>query len=415
MVKDIFKIFNRNIILIALAVGIITCVFSGLGFLNRFELTTLDYRFKLRHEKKGLPQVAIIEIAEDSIQQVGRWPWPREWHAELINILKEHGVKVIDIDILFSESSTASADNLFARAIKNAGNVYLPFVFEQSKEGEIMVEPLPLLAQDIKGTGYINVLPDEDGVIRRVELIKEFNGKRYYHIGFKVVCDYLGVKEKDIHLYPKKFIELKNTKIGDIRIPIDETNRMILNWPGKWDRSFKHFSFVDIIVSSQQMKEAKEPRIDLAEFKDKICTIGLTATGLTDIKPIPLQTLYPALGVHGCIIDNVFLKDFIRDTGRPYTNTANILFAIIVAAIFLGVRKPARFVFFVFILAAAYFLLAILAFSFAGLWINIVYPLLSIALSYISVTLYSQIVSGMERARLYRLATVDSLTGLFVI
>jgi len=56
-------------------------------------------------------------------------------------------------------------------------------------------------------------------------LIREFNGKRYYHIGFKVACDYLGVNEKDIHLYPKRFIELKNTKVGDIRIPIDEENR----------------------------------------------------------------------------------------------------------------------------------------------------------------------------------------------
>jgi len=410
-----FRFFNLNIIFICLAIGIIVAVISNFGLLDRFELTTLDYRFKLRPHKKGISEVAIIEIAEDSIQQVGRWPWPREWHVELINILSKYKAKIIDIDILLSEKSDVVIDSMLAFSIKKAGNVYLPFIFEQIRDQLLMVQPLPFLAEGIKGTGYINVLPDEDGVIRRAELIREFAGKRYYHIGFKVACDYLGVDEKNIIFKPKKFIELKNTKIGNIKIPIDEENRMILNWPGTWGKSFKHFSFIDVIVSSQQAREGKKPRIDLEQFKDKICTIGLTATGLTDIKPIPLQTLYPALGVHACIIDNIYRRDFIRGANKLAGNLTSVLFAVLVGIIFLLIRKPARFAFFNSIAAVGYSIFAVFLFNFKGLWINIIYPLASIALSYTVVTLYSQILFGMEKTKLYKLATTDSLTGLFVI
>ncbi|MCM8780231.1 MAG: diguanylate cyclase [Candidatus Omnitrophica bacterium] len=411
----LFRFFSLNIFFICALTAALVLVLSGFGLLDRFELTTLDFRFKLRPQKKGISELAIIEIAEDSIQQVGRWPWSRDWHVELINILSKAKAKIIDIDILFSEKSDVLLDSVLASAIKKAGNVYLPFVFEQMGRELLMVEPLPFLAEGIRGTGYINVLPDEDGVIRRVELMREFAGKRYYHIGFKVACDYLGAEEENIIFRPKKFIELRKTKIGNIRIPIDKDNRMILNWPASWEKSFEHFSFIDIIVSAQQLREGKKPRVDLGALKDRICTVGLTATGLTDIKPIPLQPLYPALGVHSCIIDNVYRRDFIRDMGRGYGNLISIFFAFLVACIYLLIRKPARFAFFNFILALGYALITVFLFNFKGIWINAVYPLSSIALSYTVVTLYSQILFSMEKSKLYRLATTDSLTGLFVI
>ncbi|MCM8770823.1 MAG: CHASE2 domain-containing protein [Candidatus Omnitrophica bacterium] len=408
------KVFGLKIIFISVIVVISTFILSHFKLLDRFELTTLDYRFKLRPQKKGSPQIAIVEIAEDSIQQIGRWPWSRDWHAELIDILTLYKAKIIDIDILFSEKSEEPIDNFLASAIKRANNVYLPFVFERSR-GEIRrIESLPVFYANIKGTGYINVLPDEDGVIRRIEFFKEYQGKTYYHIGFKIACDYLGVKEEDIQIYPKRFIELKNTSIGNIKIPLDEQNRTILNWPGKWEKTFKHFSFVDIIVSHQQVKEGMKPRINLQEFKDKICLVGLTAVGLIDIKPIPLETLYPALGVHACIIDNILRKDFIRDLGRFYKNLAIIFCSLLVGMIFLLIKKPIKFALLTLALATGYCLLVVFLFNTKGLWLNLIYPLFSLTLAYTSMTLYSQIVSALEKARLYKLAITDSLTGVYV-
>lgn len=409
------RAYSFKIILISLGVAAFVIFLSFFGILDRFELTTLDYRFKLRPSKKGVSQVAIVEIAEDSIAQVGRWPWSRDWHAELINVLAAHQAKVIDIDILFSESSNTLLDAMLATAIQSAGTVYLPFVFEDLKTKTIRVQPLKLFSEYIKGTGYINVLPDEDGVIRHVELIREHEGKRYYHIGFKVVCDQLGVREQDIVLHPKRNIELRNTKFGTIVIPVDENNLTVLNWPGKWSQSFRHYSFIDVIVSQQQQAQGVKPRIDLNEFKDSLALIGLTAIGLTDIKPIPLETLYPALGVHACIIDNVLRRDFIYDLGKLYRIIASVIFAFFMGVIYLLLRKPVRFAAATLVLTAGYSVAGMLLFNVKGLWINIIYPLASIALSYTAITLYSQILAAIDRARLFRLATTDGLTGLFVI
>lgn len=410
--RNCFRLKN---ILISLIIGIFICLLYYFGTLDKFELTALDYRFKLRATIKGIPQIAIVEIAEDSIEQIGRWPWSRQWHTELIDALSHYGAAIIDMDIIFSEKSDEYEDQTLSLAIKQAANVYLPFVFENIGDEPRLIEPLPVFAENVKGEGYINILPDEDGILRRIELVKEFQGRRYYHIGFKIACDYLGVKQEDIHLYPAKFIELKNTKIGTIRIPIDEKNRMLLNWPGRWGVTFRHFSYIDTIVSYQQIKEGLRPRINLNEFKDKICLVGLTAIGLTDIKPIPLEPLYPALGVHAVIIDNIVRKNFVSVVGRFYMNIIIVLFSLIVAFIFLILRKPVKITIATLALGLGYGLIAVFLFNLKSLWLNMVYPLSSVVFAYAGVMLYSYAVTAIERAKFLTLATVDGLTGLFVI
>eukprot|EP00494_Astrolonche_serrata_P007291 UN07320 len=48
-------------------------------------------------------KIAIIAIDDESISNIGRWPWPRDKHAELINRLSESGAKVIGQTIFFLE------------------------------------------------------------------------------------------------------------------------------------------------------------------------------------------------------------------------------------------------------------------------------------------------------------------------
>ena len=48
-------------------------------------------------------QIAIIAIDDQSIQNIGRWPWSREVHANMIEILEQGGAKVIGSQVMFLE------------------------------------------------------------------------------------------------------------------------------------------------------------------------------------------------------------------------------------------------------------------------------------------------------------------------
>ncbi|MCP4979018.1 MAG: CHASE2 domain-containing protein [Gammaproteobacteria bacterium] len=48
-------------------------------------------------------KIVVIAIDDESINNIGRWPWPRDLHAELINRLSEGGAKVIGQTVLFLE------------------------------------------------------------------------------------------------------------------------------------------------------------------------------------------------------------------------------------------------------------------------------------------------------------------------
>ncbi len=88
-------------------------VFSLLFFVLAFvvyadsfsRLETFAYDLGMRTSNaEPSDRIAIIEIDDASIEAIGRWPWPRNLHAAMIDRLAEAGAKVIGLGVLFSES-----------------------------------------------------------------------------------------------------------------------------------------------------------------------------------------------------------------------------------------------------------------------------------------------------------------------
>jgi adenylate cyclase len=71
--------------------------------LETVELKTLDLRFKSRGTMKPHNAVVLAVIDEKSLNEEGRWPWPRSKIARLIDYLSNDGAKVIGFDIGFLE------------------------------------------------------------------------------------------------------------------------------------------------------------------------------------------------------------------------------------------------------------------------------------------------------------------------
>ena len=80
---------------LALSVALIIIILYEFNAFGRIELITLDYRFLLKAAKPSASDIIFIDMAEDSINAIGRWPWPRKWHAAIVKILSEYNARSI--------------------------------------------------------------------------------------------------------------------------------------------------------------------------------------------------------------------------------------------------------------------------------------------------------------------------------
>ncbi len=166
--------FRRAALFGLLAFGLITL----LGFLTsgqNLENLALDLGYQLRPVEPPPPGLLIVGIDEASFQELRRpWPWPRRFHAELINRLAKAGARLIIFDVLFADPTDSEDDEIFAQAMRRAGNVILARTIETSEEPrfsrQMVVDPLKRFGQSAAGVALLMVTPDADGVVRRFRL-----------------------------------------------------------------------------------------------------------------------------------------------------------------------------------------------------------------------------------------------------
>jgi PAS domain S-box-containing protein len=119
------------------------------------------------------PDILLVTIDDPSLQSLGKWPWPRQYHATLLNKLQAAKPKAILLDILLSEPSTEADDNALAAAMQQGTPVFVPMHFvSPGSDGRDydVVKPIPPIAAAAAGFGQVNVEFDNDGVVRRTIL-----------------------------------------------------------------------------------------------------------------------------------------------------------------------------------------------------------------------------------------------------
>lgn len=159
---------------VLLIIAMIMPLVMRFGVLSSFNLGVQDFFYQKKSEMSS--DIVVVTIDDESINQLGRWPWDRAMYGELLSILSEANVAAIGIDVIFSEESNKSSDKAFAEAAKNAGNVVIPmyadlsFRTDRSGKPYIYAEsvnyPIEILAE-ASIPAHINVLTDKDGILRR--------------------------------------------------------------------------------------------------------------------------------------------------------------------------------------------------------------------------------------------------------
>ena len=85
-----------------LLITIVVVIFSGAAPFESLERAFYDWGVRST-ERSPSSKIAVIAIDDESINNLGRWPWPRDLHAKLINRLSEGGAKVIGQTVFFLE------------------------------------------------------------------------------------------------------------------------------------------------------------------------------------------------------------------------------------------------------------------------------------------------------------------------
>ena len=356
-----------------LSIFLVVLIASWKDAFYSYELPLLDLRFRLRGRFHRLAPLAIIEIDNATLQSLGTWPIKRNFYALLLKALHKVGVRAVVFDIFFSEPTRY--DLALSQAMKDNAKVYLPLVFEVGRSAAPLASAQRIIAGERKeflsaalGVGHINTYADRDGKIRAVPLFIRYKNKMIPQLSLKVAADLLSLRLQNVRA-KKDHLVIDNKLI----LPLDEKGRFIINYAGEWG-TFVHYSFLDILKSYQIKLAGEKPQIDLRCLKDKVCFVGLTASGTTDIRATPLNRNYPQVGVLANVFNSIYLGRFIKDEPKVLRVVVSLVLALL--GLFFSLRfSLAKGLGYLVGLFFLYIFSAFLLFVKFGIWLRIFLPL----------------------------------------
>lgn len=387
------------------------------GFLATLDLKAADAMSAARKASRPPSYVIIVAIDEKSVNELGRWPWTRKTTAGLISALK--GARVVALDMVFSEKEDQESDGALSKAIADAGNVVSGFFFrddstadpEPSSLAEIersrikiiheaggpgeSVFPGPAfsgvetnlkgITQGALGFGAFNIIPQEDGLYRSVNLLYGYNDGIYPALPLDAIAKYLGGDiVVSIAPYGVESVTVSGAAVPPIPpIPVDEEGALLINFYGRGG-SFTTLSASDVIKG----------RVQPESIRDKLVFVGVTEKGVYDIRPTPVDSLFPGVELHASAAAGILERRFlIRDSRVVIYDLFMVIFMPFILSIMLS-RTRRTFVslaissaLFVFLIIFDFFL-----FSAYGIRAGVIFPALSLAISYLSSEAYRNVV-----------------------
>ncbi|MDA3886340.1 MAG: adenylate/guanylate cyclase domain-containing protein [Candidatus Delongbacteria bacterium] len=403
MDKTKIKILALSILISMLSLITVT------SFFDRFENQFTDLKFKGRYYGKvresSIKDIVVVDVDSRSVSKLGKYfEWPRAFFAETVKNLAKKKSKVVGFDLLFNQSRFAEDDSIFCENISNAGNVVAgynfqaedrySFIYADTVNAEInsivnfenngfFAESEDILdygsrniISSANSSGNVGITSDDDGVIRRISLFREYRGKLYPSFALVMCMNYLGIEKKDVVFNDKESLILKNAQIDsikqDIVIPLDSENRMLIHYRGTW-KTYRTVSFYDIYKN----------RLGRKTFKNNIVLLGTSLRGLMDLRSTPLQYL-PGVEVHANIINTIIKSDFISEIDQIYIILIMLLLSLIVNLLVTSRLHMFFSTMFVIISSIVYYKLSFYLFNNENILIDITRPIYAIIFSFLT-------------------------------
>jgi adenylate cyclase len=403
-----------------------------LPWLRRLELVALDLSFRLRGAQIPGSDIVIVMIDDSTVAALGHYPVPRRSVAELLDILHDAGAKVVALDILFADPEPGlaeaakeiiaavqarlgeperaelgerlrrledSGDEVFAQAMRRAGNVVLPFAFrfgggdaapapagtafstvrthaeyrplELKPSG--LALPIPPLAAAAAALGHGLVLYDVDGSSRFDYPAIEYDLDEYPSIAVRVMQLFQGLP------WPAARLELgRGVVVGNFTIETDPAMRFGVNYRGP-PGTFPTYSFAEVVSGTT-------PR---SVFRDRMVLVGANVLGSGDVFRTPFTASLSGVERLATVLDTIIRGDTLR---RPIYAPWLEALCMLGAALAIGLAMArlsltsATLVFAALLIAGA--AAAQLAFIRSGLWFAQATPAMALVITFIATLLY---------------------------
>lgn len=313
---------------------------------QRMEALAYDLRMQLTAQTLGHtnPPILIVDIDERSLQLEGQWPWSRYKLASLIERLHAAGAAVIVLDMTFPEPERHPIDEIQQRLggklpigqnllahyqqldadqhladMMRDKTVILGYLFHQDdtfQKGELSSTPIDRQTQthtdtessslEMKGytanltqlaraavqTGFLNIFPDNDGVIRSAPLVLEWQQQLYPSLALQTVREYLADEQA---------LKLSIAQVGQVSVithlafagktlRTDPSGQIAIPFLGRAGQ-FQSFSATELLQKPLP-----------AVFTDAIVLIGTSAKGLADLRSTPFQPGFPGVEAQATLI-----------------------------------------------------------------------------------------------------------------
>jgi adenylate cyclase len=144
------------------------------------------------------------------------------------------------------------------------------------------------------------------------------------------------------------------------------------------------------------VNRGKVQEVTASSLKGKILFYGLTATGTHDLNPTPYEAAYALVGIYPNVLNTILTSNFIREA-PDWLNFAIILGMGILMGLLVPRFKAVDGALCILILLLLYLVAAFLLFTHAGLWVQVVGPVSTLILGYLSITIYNYVQKEKEK------------------
>jgi adenylate cyclase len=290
--------------------------------LEEIRLRTFDFYQSLRPRGTVARPVVIVDTDEASLKDIGQWPWPRTIVADLVTQLTQLGAAAIAFDIIFAEPDRMSPsiaatsfrnldddtrntlrklpsnDEVLAEAIQRSrvvvGQVGSAAPVPRSETEAALqtgfavkgpdptpflvtfaglLRNVPVIEQAAAGRGVFSILPERDGIVRRVPIIMEAQGAMVPSLSIELLRV---VTNSGAILVRTDQAGVQSVAVPGLEVPTDQNGRF-----------WVHFNRHDPAryVSAKDVLQARVPR---DRVEGKLVLIGTSAVGLLDVKTTPV-------------------------------------------------------------------------------------------------------------------------------
>jgi eukaryotic-like serine/threonine-protein kinase len=461
--------FNTAYLVRALIItGIFTILsFSSLSFFETIEKYLYGVEMRLSiSPSMGPGKIAIIDIDEKSLAQLGPWPWPRSRIAEMIDILKNNGAKFIGLDLLYSEKesnqgleqirslyneyasidsskqdATATQilaklkeiegkldnDGVLAKSIKDSGNIVMPvygtfgnydavmplttdsFLYKNSldlADGEAIKKDFPDVNKLL--TPYSELSMDSYG-LGHINLSPDKSMSGREHLLFfdyrgNVIPSMAFKLALDYLGQNNKELRAKGDGIGLAGSMIPITNgTMLVKFKGG-QHSFPYYSFVDILSIK---------KVPQALFNNKIVLIGRTAEG-DETVDTPVDHAMPRVEFTANVIEDLLNSKYLNRPGSMrFIEFFFLLLILSFSSFILPQTSQANRISIVGGLFILIILTGVIFFVAFNIWFKTVYIYLALVTLYIEMSVRDIIASQKSiSARTKEMAESNRMLGL---